>query len=232
MPSPREEMQIVARRLQPLAIDHAFVGGAVMFLLVDQPELTEFRRTKDVDVVVEIVTYGEFAALEDKLRLAGFAHDQSIGAPMIRWVVEGCKVDIMPKDSGAVGMNVRWFPDVLRLAESKDLGGGITAKVVSPAMFIATKYEAYNDRGKGDVHMSHDLEDIVTLVDGRKNIVDEVDGLKSSAPGAREFIIGETKKLLGNPYFEEAMAGHLPRMAGARERVPMVLAKFRGMAQL
>lgn len=208
MPSPREEMQIVARRLEPLGVDYAFVGGAVMFLLVDRPELTEFRPTKDVDVVVEIVTYGQFATLEKKLRLAGFTHDQSVGAPIVRWVVDGCTVDIMPQDSGAVGMNARWFPDALRLAVPKALGQNVTAKVVSPGIFIATKYEAYNDRAKGDIYLSHDLEDVVTLVDGRESIVGDVDGLRSSSPGAREFIIEETKKLLGNPYFEEALAGH------------------------
>ena len=203
-----------------------------MFLLVDRPALTEFRPTKDVDVVVEVVTYGAFAALEEKLRRAGFTHDQSVGAPMVRWVVDGCKVDVMPQDSRAVGMNARWFPEALRLAEPKDLGDNLEAKVVSPAIFIATKFEAYNDRGKGDIYLSHDLEDIITLVDGREGIIGDVDGLQATAPEARGFIIGEATRLLDNPYFEEALVEHLPRMAGARERVPMVLAKFRQLGQL
>jgi hypothetical protein len=61
-------MRIVAARLQPLDVPFAFIGGAVMCLLVDHPELTEFRRTKDVDVIVAVVTYTEFAALEERLR--------------------------------------------------------------------------------------------------------------------------------------------------------------------
>src|ERR1017187_1276495 len=65
MPAPPlEEMRIVASRLKPLNVPFAFVGGAVMCLLVDHPELTDFRRTKDVDVVVAAITYFEFAALE------------------------------------------------------------------------------------------------------------------------------------------------------------------------
>jgi hypothetical protein len=48
MPAPPlEEMRIVASRLKPLNVPFAFVGGAVMCLLVDHPELTDFRRTKD-----------------------------------------------------------------------------------------------------------------------------------------------------------------------------------------
>ena len=116
MPTPLEEMRIVAKKLQPLDTPFAFVGGAVMCLLVDHPELTQFRRTKDVDVVVEIVTYAAFSALEAKLRLADFQHDTSAGAPIVRWVVDGCRVDIMPQDSSSLGMNTRWFPEALRLA--------------------------------------------------------------------------------------------------------------------
>jgi len=83
---PLEEMRIVASRLKPLNVPFAFVGGAVMCLLVDHPELTDFRRTKDVDVVVAAITYFEFAALEARLREAGFQHDTSEGAPICRWI--------------------------------------------------------------------------------------------------------------------------------------------------
>ena len=46
MPTPLESMRIVARRLEPLNIPFAFLGGAAVCLLVDHPELTEFRPTK------------------------------------------------------------------------------------------------------------------------------------------------------------------------------------------
>lgn len=100
-------MRVVARRLQPLDTSFAFVGGAVMCLMVDHPELTQFRRTKDVDVVVEIITYAAFAALEEKLRRAGFQHDISEGSPLMRWIVDGCRVDIMPQDSSTLGTRER-----------------------------------------------------------------------------------------------------------------------------
>ncbi len=98
-------MRIVARRLEPLNIPFAFLGGAAVCLLVDHPELTEFRSTKDVDVIVEVATYGEYSTLERRLRASGFQHDTSEGAPICRWIVEGCRADIMPIDSRALGMN-------------------------------------------------------------------------------------------------------------------------------
>jgi len=118
MPTPREEMRIVAERLKPLNVPFAFVGGAVMCLLVDHPEVTQFRRAKDVDVIVAVTTYSQFAQLEERLRQNGFKHDMSEGAPICRWIVEACRVDIMPAEPANLGMNTRWFPEVLKLAIS------------------------------------------------------------------------------------------------------------------
>ena len=72
MLSPLESMRIVARRLEPAGVPFVFVGGAVMVLLVDDPKLSELRVTKDVDVIVEIVTYAGFSQLEERLRGLGF----------------------------------------------------------------------------------------------------------------------------------------------------------------
>ena len=74
-------MRFVTRRMLPLETSFAFVGGAVVPLLVDHPDLTEFRPTKDVDLVTQVVTLAEFYAFEEKLRHAGFRHDHSDGAP-------------------------------------------------------------------------------------------------------------------------------------------------------
>jgi hypothetical protein len=75
-------MRIVATRLQAADVPFAFVGGAVVCVLVDDPTLTEIRPTKDVDVIVEILTRVDYYALEERLRAAGFQHDISEGAPI------------------------------------------------------------------------------------------------------------------------------------------------------
>ena len=84
MPTPIESMRIVARRLDPLDFSFAFLGGAVLCLLVEHPELMEIRPTKDVDVIVEVVTLRDFYAMEERLRAGGFQHDVSEGAPICR----------------------------------------------------------------------------------------------------------------------------------------------------
>ena len=222
-----KEMRIVARRLQPLEVPFTFIGGAVLGLLVDDSKLSQVRSTKDVDVVVEAVTYSEYAALEARLREAHFQHDTSEGAPICRWIVEGCLVDVLPKDSAALGLNSKWFHEVLACSQDMDLGDGCVAKVITPALFLATKLEAFKDRGKGDYLMSRDLGDIVTLVDGRATIVQDV--VDALAP-VRSFIGKHFSELLKDPYFHEALPENLPRMEGVEKRVPLVTKRFEAIA--
>lgn len=65
---------------------------------------------------------------------------------------------------------------------SHRLSNGIEAKVISPIYFIATKTEAFRNRGKDDYRSSHDFEDIVNLVNGRAELVEE---MKSADPKVR-----------------------------------------------
>lgn len=227
MPTPLESMRIVAARLRGLDVPFAFVGGAVVSVLVDDSSLTEIRPTKDVDVIVEIVTRIDYYALEEQLRSAGFQHDISEDAPICRWVVDQCKVDIMPTNSAALGMSSKWFPEALALAEIRDLGEGLQANVITAALFLATKLEAFKDRGKGDYYGSHDLEDIITLVDGRASIVNDV---AESSEAVRIFIRDQFHHFLEQPDFNDAFPGHLSALS--RPRAQLVLRRFRDISNL
>ena len=225
MPTPIEAMRIVAGRLQALDIPFAFVGGAVVAVLVDRPDLTEIRPTKDVDVIVEIATLVDYYALEERLRAAGFQHDTTEGAPICRWIIDDCRVDVMPTTSAPLGMNSKWFPEALATAQTKDLGEGHSAKVIPPALFLATKLEAFKDRGHGDYYASHDLEDIVTLVDGRASIVDDVAGSPESVRG---FVGAGVREILSQPDFQDALPGHLSALS--RTRAPLVMERLQALA--
>ena len=82
-------------------------------------------------------------------------------------------VDIMPTDAGELGLNTTWFKEALATATEQEFAH-TRLKLVSPIGFLATKYIAFQDRGKGDFYASADLEDFVTVVDGREEIVAEV----------------------------------------------------------
>jgi hypothetical protein len=71
---------------------------------------------------------------------------------------------------------------------------------------------------------SHDLEDIISLVDGRSELVEEV-GL---TPAALQLYLATTfRQLLANPLFLDALPGHLPGDAASQQRRPLLLERLR-----
>lgn len=102
----------------------------------------------------------------------------------------------------------------------------LAIRVANPAVLLATKLEAYLNRAKGDYVMSHDITDVVTLVEGRPQLVQEVARLGGDA---KEFVRNVLGNLLSNPDFRLAIHGHLPPDASSQERVAIVLERLRGM---
>jgi predicted nucleotidyltransferase len=224
-----EALRAVASRMESLETKFVFLGGAVIELLVDNPTVSELRPTKDVDVVAEVLTTAGFYALESKLRDAGFAHDTSEGAPLCRWLIDGHRVDIMPVEASPLGMNTRWFREALEFATIKSLGDGLQARVVSAPIFIAAKLEAYRDRGRGDFQASHDIEDIVSVVDGCADIVSQV----ASAPSAvRGFVVGELAIWLEQSEWVDLIAGHLSGISLSAGREGIVCERVRAICEL
>jgi hypothetical protein len=67
---------------------------------------------------------------------------------------------------------------------------------------VATKLEAYLGRGNGDALSSHDIEDLINIFDGRKEIVAEIDAVDGEL---RDFIRVQLQALLEDANFEYAV---------------------------
>lgn len=93
--------------------------------------------------------------------------------------------------------------------------------------FVATKLEAFLDRGKGDFLSSHDLEDVLSVVDGRPELVNEV---ADAEPELRQFVAMTFERLLGNEDFLNALSG-LVFDGSPQERTAIVLGRLRTLAQ-
>ena len=198
MPPPNiGTLRAVADCFDKLGLDYAFVGGSIVSLLVDDPELSPARVTDDVDVILEVVTSERYSNVEARLRSLGFDHDMREGEPRCRWVLGNLTVDIMPTEGAFLGLNTAWFKEALATAVSREFAH-ISLRLISPVAFL--------DRGKNDYYASHDLEDFVTVIDGRANIVGELD----QAPLAlRTYVIGAVRDLQVIAPFNEALSGHL-----------------------
>lgn len=78
----------------------------------------------------------------------------------------------MPTDSSILGFGTRWYHPALENAQRTQIGEHEIRLITAP-YFLATKLEAFRGRGRNDFR-SHDLEDIVTVIDGRPETVEEV----------------------------------------------------------
>ena len=126
-------------------------------------------------------------------------------------------------------MNSQWFREALESAQLVTLEGTLQAKVITPPLFLATKLAAFHDRGHSDLFGSHDVEDIVTITDGCKNIVQDV---VNSPADVRKFIAEEFSALMHHADFDDALFGHLSAAFGARDRVVEVKQKLAEISAL
>ncbi len=180
-------------------------------------------------MVVQAATAREYHEVEALLSERGFVHDMSADAPICRWRFEGIAVDMMPSEKSVLGFANRWYPLAISSAQWVNLEDDLAIRLIAAPVFIATKFEAFHDRGKGDFLMSHDLEDIITVVDGRVSLIEEV---KQSPDDLRDALAFNFKKLLAEDAFLDALTGHLPGDTASQARLAGLLKKLRDLAAI
>lgn len=200
----REMIEQVALALRPLLAEVAFVGGCTTgLLLTDTFSLEQVRHTDDVDLIIHVVGHMGWASFQERLRAQGFKDDMSCNdAPICAMKLGQLRVDFMPDDEQILGFSNRWYAEALQSAANYQLTEQIVIRLVLPAYFIATKLEAYRGRGKDDPLGSRDIEDILSLFNGRDTLVEE---LAQASPTLRNYVSEQFKHLLANQGFEFAV---------------------------
>ena len=122
--------------------------------------------------------------------------------------------------------NRRWYPTAIATAPTLQISGH-DVRVVTPVLFIATKLEAFHGRGGDDVIASHDLEDIIAVVDGRPEIVGDV---AAASDDVRAYIGDEIGALLHNRDFTEALAGFLLPDPASQARRSLLEGRLRSLS--
>lgn len=219
--SPNLEMlAVVAKGLRRLKEKVAFVGGATLDLYISYPADATSRPTDDVDCVVEMTSRGRYYAVEEELRSLGFKNFLGKG-PICRWEFRGIMVDVMPTDGKILGFSNRWYPDGLAGAETAVLPDGQKVHIFSAPYLLASKIEAFLDRGKGDFHASPDIEDIVALLDGCPDLKERI---QLAPEDVRSYLIEKLQAFLKQPRFTENLPGHVLDRANAQVRANRVRA--------
>ena len=220
----------VAERLGKLRDSVVLVGGAVVDLLITDPAAPGVRPTKDVDLIVEVASLHDYHKLEDILRSLDFREDsQSEGGPVCRWVVDGIKVDTMPVQGQVLGFSNEYYSVAVETAVPLEIAEGLTIRLISAPCFLATKLEAFADRGQGDFMGSSDMEDVIAVLDGRPELIEEIRNAPHEVQG---FLVNSFAEILGDDDFLDSLSGHLEFESDNPGRVQIFLERVRAIASM
>jgi hypothetical protein len=209
----------VAQALKDLKDQMVFVGGAVVCLYADDPAADEIRPTADIDMTLNVVNLSNWSSLQEKLAFLGF-HPDPFGHAICRYKFKDIPIDIMPAEDGPLGPANKWYKlgfDNLWTVKAKEE----EIKILPAPCYLATKFEAFNSRGK-DYRTSHDFEDIIYIIDNRTSIVEEVE---NTIPEIKNYLQSQLLKLENNPNYDEILSAHIHPLIIA-DRAPIVKGKI------
>lgn len=203
-----EILEAAVELLDELVDQLVFLGGCATGLLLTDVAAPPIRATQDVDVITEVATMAEYYQLVERLRASGFQEDTG-GGPICRWKSGGLLLDVMPTNPQLLGFGSVWYREAFETATLQTLPSGKRICMITGPYFMACKLAAFRSRGEGDYLMSHDMEDIVAVLDGRPEVVGEIGQARITL---RRHLVGGFRELLENHRFREALSGHLRRM--------------------
>jgi hypothetical protein len=110
----------------------------------------------------------------------------------------------MPLDERILGFSNRWYRAAAKSSVTQRLTEDIQIRMIAAPFFVAAKLEAFKGRGKGDFFGSRDLEDLISAVDGRAELLKEV---QAGPADLRDYLHVEVEGLLAAPAFLDALPG-------------------------
>jgi hypothetical protein len=218
-------VELAAHALEPLLDELVLVGGCAVGLLITDESRPPIRHTIDVDLLAEVTTKVKYYQLSERLRALGFVEDTEV---ICRFNKDTLIIDVMPTDDAVLGFGNIWYEVAAQKSSQFALPSGRTIRHVSGPFLLATKLEAFNSRGNGD-YTHHDIEDIVNLVDGRPELLEEVSLEQNDV---REYIRSEIDEMLADRAFTESIPHHFHPSEDHAARVALLIGRLRALAGL
>lgn len=223
-----ESVALVATALTNLRTEAVFVGAAILPLYVGPAVALQIRPTRDVDFAFNIGGVAAFQKREGELRDRGFEPDISDEPPLAcRYRVQNIVVDMVSaQTSKAQTFTNEWY----RFAFDDPMQAtvhGVEINIPSAPVYLATKLEAFFNRGIRDWHASTDLEDIVSLVEGRDELAAEI---VDTHPKVRAFVAKSMASLLALPGFRDYLVGAVTQGPGHGVRADLVFRQLQAIA--
>lgn len=181
-----------------------YVGGATVSLYINDPAADDVRPTKDLDISLAIASLGELEVIRKQLIRKGFKQSPEDDI-ICRFRYEDIKVDVMSTKAVGWAPANPWFAsgfaqkEIIEIEDQK-------IQILPLPYFLASKFSAFNDRGAIDPRTSHDLEDIVYVLDNRMDIVEK---LAKVPDDVRSYLADQLQRILDDRVMHEAILGNL-----------------------
>lgn len=125
----------IALALKELNEKIVFIGGAVISLYTDDPAADEIRPTGDIDLTIQLASFGEWTKLNARLLELGFKPDPE-GKSICNFIYKGIHVDIMPSENSPIGITNSWYKPGFNHLLTTEVEN-TTIKLLSTPYFLA-----------------------------------------------------------------------------------------------
>lgn len=213
----------VAKALGELNSEVVFVGGAVVAMYIDDPAAEDIRPTKDLDLTFQITTAGKLEELREKLIGKGFiqTHEDNV---ICRFRFDDLLVDVMSTQAVGWAPSNRWFMPGFEKSFSVELDD-VTIRLMPLPYLLASKMEAFFDRGIQDLYASHDLEDILYIFNYTTNLVEQI---LAADDEVIAYLRGCAERMMSDTKIREVIPAHL-FYETADERLETILEKMKAI---
>jgi hypothetical protein len=215
----------VAKALGEINDEVIYVGGAIIVLYATEDGADQPRPTIDIDITVQINTYSQMDEMRE--RLANKKIFPATGETLIyRYTYEGVFIDFIPIKATPLGPTNKWFRLGFKRTYPVTIGD-TRIRILPVSLFLATKWEAYMNRGD-DPRMSHDFEDIIYVLDNNLNLVEDVSHADKEV---RDFLKQMSIEIQSYSSMNEIIECHLNSMT-AEERSKRIIEKLESIEKI
>ena len=145
-----------------------------------------------------------------------------------RWHYDDIILDVMPTNEKILGFGNIWFKEALDNSVAHNVFTDLIIKSVTAPYFLATKIEAFIERGNNDFFASHDFEDLITVIAGRIEIIAEIAASNNSL---KKYLKEKFINFTQDNQFELALPGHvndgpitMQRVQTVQQRINAIIA--------
>ncbi|MFT7056393.1 MAG: putative nucleotidyltransferase [Roseivirga sp.] len=200
----RAATQKLAKTLGKLNAEVVYVGGAMVSFYIDDVTADDVRPTKDLDITLEIHTLGELESLREALIKKGL-RQSSEDKVICRFRLDDIKVNVMStKEVGWAPAN-RWFAPGFERRYQLMLDEMEISLMPLP-YFLASKFDAFFNRGSKDPRTSHDFENIVYILTYTSDLTQKI---MEAEDAVRNYLKESFGKIESNKLYQEAIVGNL-----------------------